>query len=158
MAISNEDFVVSIEKSRGYFLRHLQGLHIEQIDWKPYRECKNIIETLQHLIVDDRMALESMKSMAEPDYSACIVSENDYDQLLELLAESHRELTSYLRQRVRDQPLEAPACAWGAIMPTPLAISYLASEDFFHAGQVSYIRMATDPNWDYYGAIYGVGE
>ena len=158
MGISNEDFVVSVEKSRAFFLRHLNGLRIDQIDWKPYPECKNVIETLQHLIVDDRMALESMKTMREPDYGACVVTEKDFDLLLDLLDESHRELVTYLRERIQDQPLEASGCAWGSIMPLPLAISYLCSEDFFHAGQVSFIRMATDPEWDYYGSIYGTED
>ena len=158
MSISNEEFVVSIEKSRAYFLRHLNGIGLEQIDWKPYPGCKNVIETLQHLIVDDRMALESMKTMAEPNYADCVVEEKDFDVLLELLSESHRNLTSYLRDRFNNEVLDTPGCAWGAIMPGALAIAYLSSEDFYHSGQVAYIRMATQPDWNYYESIYGMEE
>ena len=158
MAISNEEFVVSIEKSRAFFLRHLNGISLDQIDWKPYAGCKNIIETLQHLIIDDRMAFESMQTMSEPRYANCIVTEKDFDTLLELLAESHRNLTTYLRDRFSNAPLETPGCAWGAIMPAPLALAYLCSEDHYHAGQVAYIRMATHPDWDYYESIYGMEE
>lgn len=158
MAVTNEDFIIAVEKSRAYLLRHLQGLTLEQLDWKPYRECKNVIETIQHLIVDDRTALESMKTMSEPDYDDCVVDETDYDRLLEMLDQSHRELIQYLRQRFADQPLDALGCSWGAVMPSPLAISHLSAEDYFHAGQISFIRLATDPAWDYYGAIYGISE
>jgi hypothetical protein len=36
-----------------------------------------------------------------------------------------------------------------------VAVAYLTAEDFYHAGQLAFIRMATDPGWDYFGSIYG---
>ena len=158
METINSAFITSIEKSRAFFLRHLLGLSSEQVDWKPFPECKNILETIQHLIIDDRMAIESMQSMDEPNYGACLVTETDYDKLLEMLRESHQALIHYLKDRYVVETPDELGCAWGAIMPAPLAISYLASEDFYHAGQVAFIRQATDPSWDYYSNISGVSE
>ena len=158
METLNSAFINSIEKSRAFFLRHLSGLTHEQVDWKPYPECKNVLETIQHLIIDDRMAIESMQTMEEPNYDACVITETDYDKLLEMLDASHKALIQYLNNRFVDGTPDTLGSAWGAIMPAPLAISYLASEDFYHAGQVAYIRQATDPAWDYYSNIYGVAE
>ena len=155
MALRTEDFIASIEKSRAHFLRHLEGMTPDQIAWKPYPECKSVVETLQHLIVDDAMALESLQTMKEPNYDGFRVIETNVDRLLERLAESHQALTDYLRAAYGDRPLDAPACAWGAEQPAALAIAFLASEDYYHADQIAFIRMATDPDWDYYGAIYG---
>ena len=34
----------------------------------------------------------------------------------------------------------------------------ISSEDYYHAGQITFIRMATDPQWDYYRSIYNFAE
>ena len=54
-------------------------------------------------------------------------------------------------------PLDAEFSAFGSKMKLAAGIPHLSSEDYYHAGQVSYIRMATDPAWDYYGHVYGGG-
>lgn len=155
MSLTVEDFIEGVRSSRRYFLKHLDGLTAEQIAWKPYAECKNVAETLQHLIIDDMMALESMRTGEEPNYDAATVEETAYDALLARLASSHQELTSYLEGRFGSGSLDAEATAWGAKLPAARAIAYLSSEDFYHAGQIAFIRMATDPAWNYYAAIYG---
>jgi uncharacterized damage-inducible protein DinB len=155
MPLTIEDFIEGVRSSRRHFLKHLNGLTPEQIVWKPYPECKNVLESLQHLIVDDMMALESMQTGEEPNYEAAKVEETEYEAVLDRLAATHTELTSYLEQRFGGGPLEAPATAWGAKLPAARAIAHLSSEDYYHAGQVAFIRMATEPGWDYYDKIYG---
>ncbi len=153
MSLTIEDFIAGVRSSRRHFLKHLEGLSAEQLTWKPYPECKNVIETLQHLVIDDTTALESFQTGEDPNYDAVVVSETDFDKLLDLLEESHLKLIGYLEQRFGGGPLDAEACAWGSAQPAAKAIGHLSSEDYFHAGQVSYIRLATDPAWDYYEHI-----
>ena len=154
MSLTIEEFVEGLRASRLHFLKHLEGMNPAQIAWKPYPECKSVIETLQHLIIDDTAALESLQTGGHPDYDAVKVEETDYEKLLTQLGESHGKLIAYIEGRFGGGPLDADATAWGAKMPAARAIAYLSSEDFFHAGQVTFIRMATDPSWDYYTQIY----
>src|SRR5205085_669519 len=112
-------------------------------------------ETLAHLITDDRAALQALVTEGEPDYDALQESEGDLDRLQTLLQESHEALCAYILKRYADAPLDTEASAFGAKMKLGGAIPHLASEDFYHAGQVGFIRMATDPAWDYYAAVYG---
>jgi uncharacterized damage-inducible protein DinB len=153
--LTNVHFIERAESSRAFFLKHLRGLTPEQVEFKPFPECKNVRETISHLIVDDLAALDSLRNDREPDYEAFTVSETGYEDLLARLGATHRELTSYLRDRFAEAPLDAPANVWGNELPAALAIAHLVSEDYYHAGQVAFIRMASDPTWDYYASIYG---
>ncbi len=130
------DLVNTVRDSRRHFWKHVNGLSDAQWDWKPYPECKSVRETLAHLVQDDRAALAALHSGGEPDYESFAEPERDLDRLRALLADMS---------------------AWGAIKPLGLGIPYFCSEDYFHAGQVLFIRLATDPAWDYYSAVYGGG-
>jgi uncharacterized damage-inducible protein DinB len=154
MSVTIEDFIEGVRSSRRHLLKHLEGMTPEQIVWKPYPECKSVIETLQHLVIDDTTALSSLKSGEHPDYDGVEVTETDYEKLLGLAAESHGKLVSYLEETFAKGPLDVEATAWGAKMPAAKAIAFLSSEDYFHSGQISFIRLATDPTWDYYEQIY----
>ena len=153
-----EDLIASLEKSRSHLLKHFKDVHENQWDWKPYPECKTLRETLQHLIIDDQAALESLRSGEEPSYDQSPMNIHELhgpDGLFENLKRSHEALISELRKRFADASLDTEVCVWGSMERLVPGIAYFASEDFFHAGQVSFIRMASDPEWDYYDQIYG---
>jgi len=149
------DLVNTVRDSRRHFWKHVDGLSDAQWDWKPYPECKSIRETLAHLVQDDRAALAALHSGGEPDYESFAEPERDLDRLRALLAESHEALCAAIAAKFDGAPLDTPMSAWGAIKPLGTAIPFFCSEDYFHAGQISFIRLATDPTWDYYGAVYG---
>jgi uncharacterized damage-inducible protein DinB len=155
MSFAFEDVLGIIQDSRVNFLKHIDGITDEQWSWKPYEECKSIAETVAHLITDDRMALESLKTGKEPDYDNAQVAERDPAKLLEMLAQSHEALAAYLMEHYGESPLDTQVSAWGFEMKLGRAAGYLSSEDYYHAGQAAFIRMATDPTWNYYAAIYG---
>lgn len=155
MPITNQDFIDGLISSRKYLLKHLRDVTPEQTVFKPYAECKSIIETLKHLIIDDRMALYSFQTEQEPPYDSVNVAESSYEDLLAALATSHQELIDWMTANLASEPLDKPACAWGSMLPAAKAISMMSSEDFYHAGQIAFVRMAVDPSWDYYSAIYG---
>lgn len=157
MAFDVEDLIAGLHKSREHFLKHLSGLREEQWDWKPYAECKSIRETLVHLIVDDRAALQALQTNGEPEYDALIGNEQPGEpaELLERLAATHQELCSYIRATYASAALDTVVSAFGAPTKLASAIPYISSEDFYHSGQVGFIRMASGPEWDYYSTIYG---
>ena len=131
---------------------------LEQTDWKPYPECMNVKETVAHLVVDDLAALESFQTLHEPAYDQIPRPSGPLPELLAALDASHKELISWLEEHMGDKSLDAPSCAFGSPLPACRAIAHISSEDYYHSGQVAFIRMATDPSWEYYGAIYGPEE
>ena len=157
MAITLNDLLDSVRNSRRHFLRHLDGLTDAQWDWKPYPECKSIRETLVHLHADDKAALFSIQTGEEPDYESILAAETEQEpaQLRTQLDDSFVALLAEIQTRYADAPLDAEICIYGSKMKLALGVPYLSSEDFYHAGQVAFVRMATDPNWDYYASIYG---
>ena len=122
---------------------------------KPYPECKSIRETLAHLIADDRASVVMLETGEFPDFDGMLEREASPTKLLDLLAESHDNLCAFLRGRFADTPLDSVVKFFGGPEPLGLAIAGISSEDYYHAGQVAFIRMATDPAWDYYKEIYG---
>ena len=44
---------------------------------------------------------------------------------------------------------------WGEEEALGKQVAHLTSENFYHAGQVAYIRMTTQCDWNYYAAVYG---
>lgn len=155
MALTVGDFIADLRESRRHFLKHLKGLKTDQVDWKPYPKCLSVRETLAHLIVDDRSALESLQTGGEPHYDRHHVKEQDLDRLIVLLGKSHEALVAFLTEEYGSESPETLGFAWGDTMAIGRAIHKFSSEDWYHAGQVAFIRQATDPDWDYYAEIYG---
>lgn len=155
MALSVKDFITGLRESRRHFLKHIKGITPEQMDWKPYPNCLSIRETVQHLIVDDRAALESLQTGSEPHYERHTVKETDFDRLVILLNKSHEALVGFLDEEYGPETFDTLGFAWGQAMPIAQAIVHFSSEDHYHAGQVAFIRQATDPAWSYYKEIYG---
>ena len=154
------EVISCIQNSRKHFLKHLNGLTADQWDWKPYAECKSIRETISHLMGDDLAALESLQSGIEPDYTvaeskAAEMASDNTTELLKQLADTHTTLCDALRSQCADSPLDASICVWGHDAKIATGIPYYSSEDYYHSGQVAFIRMATDPTWDYYTSVDG---
>ncbi len=155
MALTLEDMLGGLRDSRRHFLKHLEGLTEEQWDWQVHPECKTIRVTLAHLIQDDLAALEALQKDDHPNYEAAAVAERDLTRLQTMLDESHQALLIYLETHYAEAPLDTVVHAYGWPMKLGRAIGFLSSEDYYHSGQVAYIRLATDPTWNYYSAIYG---
>ena len=156
MAYSIDDMLAGLAGSRQMLLKHLDGLKNDQWDFRPYTQCFTIRQTLRHLILDDRSALDSLQSRTEPRYDNLRSFTKDVDALLAELDESHRNLVDYLRTNYADASLDTEVCIWGNRYKLPQGIAYLSSEDFYHMGQIAFLRQASDPDWDYYFAIYGI--
>lgn len=153
MPVTVDELLQGLRRSRLHFYRHLEGLRDDQWDFKPFPHCKSIRETLQHLVIDDRAAVNSLRSCQEPVYETQPYEVHDLNHLYELLAASHGALLQEITSRVTS--LDDEICVWGHVEKAAVGIPYFSSEDFYHAGQVALLRMASDPDWDYYHAIYG---
>ena len=141
--------------SRDFFLKHLRGITSEQWNFKPFAECKSAFETLQHLIIDDLAAIESLRTGVDPDYDAYEPVAESVDELLATLRTTHAQLLAEIEARFPDPEEGTPICIWGDRRPFRSGVAWLSSEDFYHAGQIAFIRIATDPEWNYYANVYG---
>lgn len=155
MSFGVEDFIDGIHASRQYFLRHINGLKDDQWDWKPYPECKSIRETIAHMITDDRAFIYLLDSGDMPDYSSIMETEHDINKLMAILAKTHDELCAFIKTKFTETPLDNEFKFISYNLKLGQILTSLSHEDYYHAGQVAFIRMATDPSWDYYKEIYG---
>jgi uncharacterized damage-inducible protein DinB len=147
MAFTLEELLEGVRDSRKHFLKHVHGLREEQSDCKPSPACKSIRETLAHLIQVDRAVLQTGQ---EPDYAALERPERDLNCLRAMLEESHEQFCAFLATR-----RSAPKCTSPATGRSRAGPFYLSAEDFYHAGQVAFVRMATDPSLADYSSISG---
>lgn len=153
MATDLDSVIAGIRASRKHFLKHLKGVQGDQWDWKPYPECKSIRETLAHLVSDDRASIE-MLDKGQLDYEALQENEKDIAKLLQILSKSHEQLCAFIKTRYANTPLDQEIQFFSGKEPLWRAISGISAEDYYHAGQVAFVRMATNPSWDYYSDIY----
>lgn len=154
MEFDIDTLIQGIRESRRYFLRHIKGLRDDQWDWKPYPECKSIRETLAHLVSDDRAFIAILRDGEITDYEAFQENETDVEKLLGLLSQSSDALCAFVKDQFADTPLDAETSFFFGKTKLGLALAGISSEDYYHAGQVAFIRMASDPAWNYYTAIY----
>lgn len=162
MAFTLENILTQIQDSRGFFLRHLKGLAAEQWDWKPYAECKSMRETVFHVVGTDDWTVASLAegagletffdSVAE---AANRLKDKSPEELVAAVTESRERIYAELRSRYAETSLDTPIRIWGEEQPAGSGIAHLSSEDYYHAGQIAFIRLATDPAWNYYREIYG---
>jgi hypothetical protein len=162
MAFDLTDLLNGVGDSRRFFLRHLDGLSDSQWTWKPYAECKSVQATVIHVIANDRMAAQKLETGRDPDdFEAFYGSVSDElagesgQSLVDLARSSHEALRRVIERKYSAAPLDTEVRLWGPPRKLGAVVAYLSSEDYYHAGQVAFIRIATDPEWDYYGSIYG---
>lgn len=164
MSFTLENVLTDIQHSRAFFLRHLKGVTVEQWDWKPYAECKSIRDTVYHVIGTDDWTTKCLTEGAGTDvFFDCIAEATrrlegkSPEELFAVVAESREKIYAELR-RYLESPLDTPIKIWDENQSLGSAVAHLSSEDYYHAGQVAFIRMATAPSWDYYQDIYVAAE
>ena len=154
MAFQLDDLIDTMHRALKFFLAHLNGLRDEQWDWKPSPACRSIREILRHLCETymEKTALEEELARTAPEVVRV-------QRLFEKAAKQDYER---LRARYAETPLDAeiavPDGDWFLGRNRVKAGTLLARrawEECYHTGQVVYIRLATDPDWNQEAAVYG---
>lgn len=158
MAYTLEDLIAALEGSRENFFKHLDGVKDDQWDWQPYPQCKTIRETLAHMVVVDRGFLYALETGEMPDWNNLFPDWQPYspEQLRVTLLESRARLLDYLKGRYADAPVDTEVTMYGVTQKLGRTAVDISSEDYYHTGQIAFIRMASDPTWDYYAAMYNM--
>ena len=147
MAFELDDLVDDMHGALRFFLAHLDGLRDDQWDWKPAPACRSIRETLLHLseTYEDKAALE--EALARP-----VPAVPEVQRLFEAAAKRDY---ARLRRKYADTPLDAEIAMAGgdwflgrASVRAGTLLARRAWEECYHTGQVVFIRLATDPDWN----------
>ncbi|HSV72878.1 MAG TPA: DinB family protein [Chthonomonadales bacterium] len=142
------DVAAAVRASRRRLSSHLVDLGPEQQDCRPCAACMSIGESLAHLVSDDRAALEAMTTGPEPDYAAFDEPERDTDALRANLETSHDQLGDAIERDLAASPMEVEISAHASPVKLDAVAVIRCSEDYYLAGQVAFIRLATDPAWN----------
>ncbi|CAN5594659.1 hypothetical protein BH11ARM2_BH11ARM2_04970 [soil metagenome] len=146
-----EGLLAALRRSREFFFKHVDRFGDDSWDVRIAPGTMTARETLRHLLVDDRAALKSLQTNADPNYEALGIDETDPTKLKALLFASHAELLQALAERQDEVSINV----WGTNKPLVEGLTWYASEDFYHAGQLAMILLAINPEWQYYPDIYG---
>jgi len=147
VAFEIDDLVDNMHGALRFFLAHLDGLKADQWDWKPTPACRSIREMLRHLseTYEDKAALEEALARPIPDVP-------EVQRLFEAAAK--RDYAG-LRHRYADTLLDAEIATPGgdwflgrASVKAGTLLARRAWEECYHTGQIVFIRLATDPDWD----------
>jgi hypothetical protein len=144
MAVGLEEILGSLSWSQRFFRAHLNGIQDEQWDWKPFPACRSIREILVHwaeYISADDTALRLALEMTTPDVAV----------VQRLMKEAGARFGDRYRQQYADTPMDAP---YRNAITVGYVLAGLSGEDNYHAGQVAFIRLATDPDWDWVKAVH----
>jgi hypothetical protein len=144
MAAGFEEVMDNLYRSQRFFRAHLNGILAEQWDWKPFPSCRSIREILLHwaeIFAADDAALETGLKAAVPDVAS----------VQALMKEAGLRFGRGFSAPYVDSAMET-RLPNGAAVGTVLAS--LAGEDNYHAGQIAFIRLATEPAWDWVQAVH----
>ncbi|KAA0237101.1 MAG: DinB family protein [Armatimonadetes bacterium] len=150
-----DPFLQAIDRSRTWFFKLVDGLTPQQWDAKPYPNVKSPRETLEHLVISDRVCPVLLQG-TEPDYEAYRPEgELSPEQLLDLLRSTHAERMSWLKEFTEGKSADDTIrTVYSGEQSLASQLIDIATEDWYHIGQVSLVRQGVDPAWDYYAAFY----
>lgn len=148
MAVGLDEILDNFYRSQEFFRAHLNGMQDEQWDWKPFPACRSIREILLHwaeLFSPGETPLQAALKQPLPDVVA----------VQRLMKEAGAQFGAGFREQCADSSMDS-------LFPNGVAVgtilASLSGEDSYHAGQVAFIRLATDPDWDWVKAVHQTPE
>lgn len=144
MAVGLDEILDNLYWSQKYFRAHLNGMQDHQWDWKPFPGCRSIREILVHWADVFSAGDTALHSALEPVVPNVVVVQK-------LMKEAGLRYGEGYRQRCADAPMDS---LWPNGTPVGSVLASLSGEDNYHAGQVAFIRLATDPEWDWVKAVH----
>ena len=149
MAVGLDEIMASFHFSQRFFRAHLNGIRSDQWDWKPFPACRSIREILLHwadLYSPGQTGLQTALEPTEPNVAT----------VQSLMKEAGERYAAEYHEKYADTPMDAPFRPNGITVGTVLAS--FPAEDNYHAGQIAFIRLATEPEWDWVKAVHQTPE
>jgi hypothetical protein len=149
MAAGLEEVLSELSRSQKFYRAHLNGIQAGEWDWKPFPACRSIREILNHWVdsfAAEDTALRSALDPAVPDVAV----------IQRLMREAGRRYSAGFQQRYEGAAMD-DLCLEGRNRVGAVLAS-LGAEDNYHAGQIAFIRLAIDPEWDWVKAVHQTPE
>ena len=140
------DLALALAASREFLLRQIRGLSFEDCAAKPRGALRSIEEIVEHMLANDAFCMAKLDAEPfedEPDQSAAA-----------RLTRSGMALTQVIRQKWAGNEHAALLRLAGGGAGIARGVAYIQIEDFYHAGQVCWIRLVLHPDWDSDEATY----
>ncbi len=148
MAVGLEEILGSLSWSQKFFRAHLNGIQDAQWDWKPFPACRSIREILVHWAENVSSADTALQLALEEAIP-------EVDVVQRLMKEASLRYVGKYRQQYANTSLDAP---YRNTITVGDVLAGLSGEDNYHAGQIAFIRLATDPTWDWVKAVHQTPE
>ena len=148
MAVGLDEILQSFYSSQRFFRAHLNGMRADQWDWKPFPACRSIREILLHWAEQfspGQTAFQAAMQAPTPDVAV----------LQRLMKEAGVRFAEAYREKYAETPMDAP---FSNGTPVGTVLAGFSGEDNYHAGQIAFIRLATDPDWDWVKAVHQTAE
>ncbi len=157
MSSDFEMLLGQVRSQREMLFKLVTGLKPDQWNFQPYSHLNSIHSTLVHLLIVDRATVVKVEDGMSFDWDSMVTDQErnaSPDELITLLKTSLSNVIQFLETNFGSKTLDAPFLMFGSTKPVGAAICSLSEEYAYHNGQVSYLRQASDTDWDYYTALY----
>jgi hypothetical protein len=134
------DLAMALAASREFLVRQVRGLSSAECDYLVTGMRQTINQIVDHMLANDAFCMDKLGAQPyvdDPSLSA--------DQRL---TRSGLALQQEIRRNWSDKEDEALLRLAGGGEGIAKGVSYIQIEDFYHAGQACWIRLALQPEWD----------
>jgi uncharacterized damage-inducible protein DinB len=164
MPLTLEDALADMQAARQYLNRHVTGVSAEQWDAKPFDHVNSGREIFGHLLATVRSVREmlsgepfAMTRHVERHKEAAVeIASLAPADILALHDAEGEALIALVRQKFAGAELDTPVTLWTQEAPLGLHLGHISQEMAYHTGQVSLLRQAMVPDWDYFGDVFGM--
>ena len=164
MVFTTNDALTNMQEARVYFKRHIGKMAEAGWDFKPFPHVNSIRQILTHMIATNRAVSVmlsgegfDMARHVERHKEAWAEIENVPSvQILALLDKTGEEIAASVGENYPDASFNTLVTLWGAESKLGVQLVGLSQEMAYHTGQVSLLRQAFDPSWDYFGEVFGM--
>lgn len=157
MSSDFEMLIGQVRSQREMLFKLVSGLKTEQWKFQPFSHLNSIQSTLVHLLIVDRATVIKIEDGMSFDWDGMVTDDErnaSPDELLSLLKISLSNVMQFFEVNYGSKSLDTPILLFGSTKPVGAAICSLSEEYAYHNGQVSFLRQASDTDWDYYTALY----
>ena len=132
-----DDLTLGLRTSREFLLRHLKEMPAEAWDSRLAGTPRSVREIVEHLLEEDSewivlLGGEKLSLHASP----------------ESLRASNEALLELLQRQWADRADEAFLILTGDGKGMPQGVTYRQIEDYYHSGQIAWLRLALQPGWE----------
>lgn len=134
------DLAMALAASREFLVRQVRGLSPAECDYLVTGMRATVNQIVEHMLANDAFCLDKLGGTAWPDDPTLPADQR--------LSRSGMALQQEIRANWADKQDEALLRLAGGGEGIAKGVSYIQIEDFYHAGQVCWIRLALQPDWD----------